>query len=270
MEPEKQEETVVEATEQVKTEQESAPANEPGQDKGALAPDDTSAEAQLAAEALEAADTVPVGVVAGLRARSRGKDEVIRAKDELINRLQAEIDERKTVAPTLSPAQQFIRDNELFDPESQALPAAIQIAQDQWKEKQAEEKAQAEAVARRKEMGNRSYREAKAAYSDYDDIVALGQQYLTPGDKLDIASADDPATELYRRSISRTLESKTEDSEVLRNHLKSKLPTKKTVQPPPVKENTQEREAPASPPNEEPEYENMNPRLAHICNAFGV
>ena len=80
MEPEKQEETVVEATEQVKTEQESAPANEPGQDKGALAPDDTSAEAQLAAEALEAADTVPVGVVAGLRARSRGKDEVIRGR----------------------------------------------------------------------------------------------------------------------------------------------------------------------------------------------
>ena len=268
METEEQEVNAVETTEEEQVSQATAPVVE--HLKPASAPE-LGAEAQLAADALEAVEeaedvTVPVGVVAGLRAKGREKDQVIQAKDQLIEHLKSEIEQRNAPIPELSPAEKYIAEHDEFDPDMDALPAAVLIANDKWKDGRAEAKAKADVQTKRQQLGQQSYTKAKAAFTDYDDIVTMGTEYLTPGDKVDIAMSDDPATALYKKSISRVLESGTEDAAVLRNHLKSKL-TKSQSSPKPKQ--TQAKETQPEQQPEEPE-EIMNPRLAHIYNVLDL
>lgn len=237
----------------------------------APAPASTGAEATLAAEALaESEETlVPLGALTGLRER---KNEVIAAKDQLIERLQGELASRETpesTAAVLSPAQKYIADHkDDFDPEMEALPASVHLAQSEWETEQRKAASQKAEVEARKTKGQELYNQAKGQISDYDDIVEIGQGYLTPGDKLDISMAEDPAVELYKRCMKRTLDSNTGDATVLRKHLKTKLATKKPKATPKPEtkqaEETQTEEETAA--AEVP----MNPHLAHVYNAMGV
>lgn len=197
-----------------------------------VAPETLDPEAQLAAEALaNVPETmVPVGVVAGLRAKGRDKDQVLLAKDMLIERLQAELLSREPVVEAvveLTPLEKYIQDHaDDFDPEFDSPPAAVQIAERDFHARKQNDDT---AARQKKELGDRSYAKAKSTLSDFDDIVEIGKKHLSRGDVVDISESDDPALKLYELCLDKTLKSKTEDAATLRQHLQTKVTTKKTL-----------------------------------------
>lgn len=237
-------------------------------------------EAQLAAEALAATETepettepmVPGHVVAGIRAERR-------ALRQLTEQLQTELDNRNRPAeqtPGPSPAQQFIAEgkaNGTFDPDTDPLPASIQLAEANWKEQQAQVKAQQQADQQQRQLNSRSITKAKSEIADFEDIVELGTRYLDDGDKLMIRKSADPAMELYKRCMKRTLESGGADAALLRQNLKAKSqltqPVSSTKKP---TETTQTQttqptgQRPAQPPTEEQEP----PMTRELAQAYAI
>lgn len=228
----------------------------------------SDAEAALASEALEQAPvgTVPLGVVHGLRAKGREKDQVILAKDQLIERLQTELNVRAKAPEQASPLEQYTVDN----PEAEfgEVPATVHVAERKWQDEQAQGRVATQAVDQQQKRGVDSLRNAQKAISDFDDVVEMGRNYLTEGNKHDIRTSDDPAALLYKLSIRATLDSGTADAQTLREHLQSKLgkQTVKTVKTVPKPNEIEETEEVVEPDMDEP----MSPQLAHTYAILGL
>jgi len=233
-------------------------------DASAPAPVVSETEAQLAADALGSEQvvetpTVPVGVVHGLRAKGREKDQVIHAKDQLIERLQTELDTRNAPPPEISPLAQHAIENP--GQEMSEVPVEITLADRKWRDQQAENKQTVSLQKQRQQASSKSLVNAQATLSDYDDVVAMGRRYLSDGNLLDIQSSADPAMKLYQLCIEETLKSGSQDAITLRQHLQSKVTqsSPKTVKPIP-KLNDEEQQ---------PE-EDMSPRLAQTYAMLGM
>lgn len=268
-------EQVMEATEKVETVSEEA--SEQVVEKvveEAPALEVSSVEADLAAEALEdtpvvveEAGTAPLGVVHGLRTKGREQVQVINAQEQLISRLQTEIDDRNKPAAIPTPLEVYAAEN----PETPfgEVPAEVHIAEKKFQNEQDLGKVTAQAEQQRKTLGQQSLAQTKADISDYEDIVAMGQTYLSEGDKLDIAMSGNPALELYKRATRAILNSKTGDATILRNHLTAKKLTgtaKKPLAKPKQKPSEQVQ-------TEEPETGDeqvMSPRLAQAYAMLGM
>jgi hypothetical protein len=229
-------------------------------------------EAQLAAEALEATEEqpkqqgIPEAVVAELRADRR-------ANRQLIETLQAQLAERNKPVeqpPEPSPLEKWVQDNP-DEAEISGPPAAVLVAENNWQKQQAQITAQNQQAKERQERGNASYANAKAKLSDFDDIVEMGSRHLSNGDKLDIATAEDPAMLLYKRCIRATLEAGGPEANLLRQSLKAKAATSQSVSRTPTKTNTQqqtkgmETQTSAAEPTT-----TMSPQMAHIYNIMGM
>lgn len=229
----------------------------------ASAPVVSDAEAKLAAEALGREEavavetsTVPVGVVHGLRVKGREKDQVIQAKDELIQHLQTELETRKAPPTEISPLEQHAIDNP--GQEMSEVPVDVTLADRKWQAQQVEKQKTSGLQEQRKQASTVSLTKAQANLSDYDDVVAMGRRFLTDGNLLDIQNSPDPAMKLYNLCIDGTLKSGTQEAVTLRQHLQSKVakpqssPKKEEEKPKPNDEESQQPE-----PEEE-----MSPRLA--------
>ena len=268
------EETVMETTEEVSEQVEpGAPASDDKQAEMAPASEDTDVEAQLAAEALADDDggddeqKVPVSVVAELRAQRR---ELRTANQQLVEALNNTLAERQKAAepPQLSPEETFIRENaETFDPDTEPFPASVQIAQRRWEKEQQTRQTQQQSQAQRTQQGETSLANARATFSDYDDVIDMGKNYLTPGNKLDIQMSSDPAKTAYTLCMKATLAHGTpEDKALMRQNLKAKLTKTKPPSPQTQKKvdkgtGTQIAAGPA---------ERMSPQLAHVYDAMGL
>lgn len=235
------------------------------QEDTVLAPETPGAEAEIAAKALEAnPETVPLGVAKGLREDRRELRDAMKAKDQLIEHLQSQLAAQKPAVQqvVVSPAEKYIAEHkDEFDPDIEALPASVQIAQDRWNKEQLAAQSQAEQARIQSERTNESLARAQSTISDYEDIVELGNQYLDAGDRLMIKQSKDPALELYNRCIDKTLKAGTKDSTILRSHLKTKL-APQSAKPKPKVEEPQTATAEA----EEP----MSPQLAHARRLLGL
>ncbi len=272
MSDEEKVETEMEAVEQVETVSEGEQVVAEAVEE-APASEVSSVEAELAAEALAEAEpevvpdpgTVPVGVVHGLRDKGREKDQVINAQDRLIQTLQATIDDRNKPAAIPTPLEVYAAEN----PETPygEIPAEVHIAEKKFQSEQELGKATAQADQDRKTLAQQSLAKTKDDISDYEDIVAMGQGYLSDGDKLDIAMSGNPALELYKRATRAILGSKTDDATILRKHLNAKKLTGKAKQPlakPKQKPSEQVQT------EEEVEEQLMSPRLAQAYAMLGM
>lgn len=243
------------------------PAEAPG------TPPEMSPEAEAAQAALQEVDEPQENinrVAAAIRAR---KNEVIQAKDQLIQHLQTELETRRaaeTAPVELSPAERYIAENDDFDPDTESLPARVMIDERKWQERQAEQKAAAQQQRQRAETGQTSLARARQKYSDFNEIVDLGRAYLSAGDKLDISMSDDPAGELYRRSIKATLNSGTDDAVMLRAALQEKLPNTSVPPKTTKKEKEEKEQGTEAETGGHEEEEVMSPRMAHMYNAMGL
>lgn len=259
-------EQVMEAVEQVETVSEEANKQVVETVEEAPAPDISSVEADLAAEALEdtpvvveEAGTVPLGVVHGLRSKGHEQVQVINAQEQLIQRLQTELEDRSKPAATPSPLEAYAVEN----PETPfgEVPAEVHIAEKKFQSEQDLGKVTAQADQQRKTLGQQSLAQARSDISDYEDIVAMGQNYLSEGDKLDIAMSGNPALELYKRATRAILNSKTDDATILRKHLDAKKLTGKAKQPL-TKPKQKPSEQVQTEDSETSDEQAMSPRLA--------
>ncbi len=229
----------------------------------------SSVEADLAAEALEEtpvveeAGTVPVGVVHGLRTKGREQVQTINAQEQLIRKLNTELEDRNKPAAKPTPLETYAAEN----PETPfgEVPAEVHIADRKFQAEQDLGKATAQADQQRKTLGQASLAKAKADISDYEDIVAMGRTYLSEGDKLDIAMSGNPGLELYKRATRAILNSKTGDATILRKHLQAKKLTGKTEQP--LKKPKQKPSEKVQ--TEEVDEQPMSPRLAQAYAMLG-
>lgn len=229
-------------------------------------------EATLASEALEQAPgetapaeaTAPLGVVHGLRAKGREKDQTISALQQLNDNLRTELDNRAKAPDQVSPLEKYGSENP--DVQYGEVPVDVHVAERKWQEQQDQNKATTQAVDQQQARGRQSLKTAQETISDFDDVVAMGQKYLTEGNQHDIRTSADPAALLYKLSMRATLDSGTADAQVLRQHLQSKL-TKPTVPKSKPKEQTEE-----VPETEEqvPDNEPMSPRLAQTYAMLGM
>lgn len=227
-------------------------------------------EAAIAAEMLDATQEeekakieVPLPKYVALKHQDRANRQII----EVLQSQLAERQKAETPPVEKSPAEKFIEDGaETFDPQTDPLPAAVQLAQGKWEKAQAKKDAEIQEAKKRSDIGSQSLAKAQTSLSDFEDVVGIGQSYLTPGDKLDIQMSADPAMELYKRCMDRTLRSKSPDAAVLRQALKAKL-TPKTSVPPKTKEETKSEVGTETIPEATGP---MDKRLAHLYAALGM
>lgn len=248
-----------------------------------------SEEAKLAAEALAATEE-PAGdtpEIEGMKKESErllGEITARRALNRELDRKIAEktAAEQAALPPEKSPAEIFLEEHENdveFNPDTDPLPANVQLAQNKWEKEQAEKNRQKLEQATASSTANKAYLKAREKYSDFDEIVLGAEDLLTEGDQIDVKNAikngDDPAEFLYKRCIFKTLEAGGERARTLRAKLQAKVKsTKASVQPKQEKsdgskegEKKDEKKVPETPPSDAKEVIN-NPRMAQIYATF--
>ena len=264
------EETEVETTEQASEAVESE-STEPAETPVTETKSDADVEAEIAADALateptETPETVPLAAHTALRAR---KNEVIEAKDQLIERLQADLAERAKAAAApveSSPLEKFAAEYPGEPPTADVL-----LAEQQWQTKAADERAAKKAAEDKAAVAQASYMQARRRVSDWDEIVGMGQPFLTPGNALDVKMAPDPAMKLYELSMKAVLASGTPEAAVLRQRLQAKVA--KTSVPKPKGTETKEKGTPtppAEPESTSEEVEHMSVALAQAYAMLGM
>lgn len=105
--------------------------------------------------------------------------------------------------------------------------AQFMARQDAVKTKAAKADTQKEANARR---GRETTTRGEAAFSDFTDVVEMGQDYLTEGDLVDIRAEAKPEILLYKKCIERRIEAGGAEADALIKRLRGK-----TVKPTSVK-----------------------------------
>jgi len=231
-------------------------------------------ETQLAAEALAATEdvqeapegvTVPVAVVAELRAERRENRQAI----EALNARLVELTKPPEPAPVPSPLEKWVAENP-EDAEVTSPPGTVQLAEKRWQDQQAKVSAERQGQQQHAARATESLKKAEATIKDYREVVEMGRKYLTPGNNVDIANSPDIAMALYKMCVEATLKSGTPDAAQLRAKLQQKVAqTKSGPKPQATQPVTPGTRTPAAPAQELPSTAPpSNPRLAHIYGAL--
>lgn len=143
-------------------------------------------------------------------------------------RLRGQIEATQTqVKPTEKSPIELAAEQQEVSVDDVEISGALYKKQRAWEKKQDAAETEQAAAKDRTALGQRSFQTASVEFStakvgvglDLKTVIEMGEQYLTPGDKLDISRAKDPMKLAYQRCKRAILDSGTEEATLLQQRI---------------------------------------------------